>query len=499
MYSEIKETLKHSIVYVIGAVLPKAIGFILIPIYTRYLTPFEYGILALLTISSSIFFQICSLSLGIALVRTYNSYIHEKERIKVFNTAFFSTIFVSLMASISFVFVSKYISNLIFRSSEYSFFLCIIFITIFFDSSNVVIKQLLVAQKKSVKYVSFSVPAFFVQITLTIFFVVFLNKGVLGVIGANLIVSIGTFIVLLLSSLSDIKRVFSFNILKDLLLFSLPFIPENLCWIIFEVSDRFFLDRYCSTEMMGIYSLGYKFGQVIYVLLVFPFSYIFIPMVMSVKDKPYAKEYFKKMLTYIVYVGFFMSMGLSILSKDIITIMIHKSFWGGHKVIPLLAVSYSIYAACYIFEAGIIITRKTIYIFYAQLIATVISLIFYSILIPFYGMMGAALATFIGFLSLGISKYIFSNKLYSIRFEWRRIVKIALTGGIIYFLTLYLNFENIAISITVKCITALLFPVVLYLIGFYEQKEKDKVRQFFFNFSQHLIINMKTSVFTWFN
>ncbi|MFX0142190.1 MAG: lipopolysaccharide biosynthesis protein, partial [Candidatus Hodarchaeota archaeon] len=74
MLSELKKLLRHSSVYSIGNLLSKAIGFFLIPLYTRYLTPADYGVLELLELTSSIISLFLGLRIGTAVIRFFYDY-----------------------------------------------------------------------------------------------------------------------------------------------------------------------------------------------------------------------------------------------------------------------------------------------------------------------------------------------------------------------------------------------------------------------------------------
>ena len=91
MISEIKKFLKHSFIYGIGALLSKIVGFLMIPLYTRYLTTSDYGVLELLDLTSTIVSIFISMRIGSAVIRFYYDSADELEQKKVVSTAYMAT------------------------------------------------------------------------------------------------------------------------------------------------------------------------------------------------------------------------------------------------------------------------------------------------------------------------------------------------------------------------------------------------------------------------
>ena len=89
--------------------------------------------------------------------------------------------------------------------------------------------------------------------------------------------------------------------------------------------------------------------------------------------------------------------------------------------------------------------------------------------------MGAALATVITFLILFLSVLVINRKLYPVQYEWIRILKIAISAGVVYCLSLIVIGENIILSIIFKLVILSLFPVIIYFSGFFTDIEREKL------------------------
>ena len=97
-------------------------------------------------------------------------------------------------------------------------------------------------------------------------------------------------------------------------------------------------------------------------------------------------------------------------------------------------------------------------------------------LISRFGMMGAALATFLSFLFLAIAELFFSQRVYPIKFEFKRLITISIVGGSLAYLATLVDFDLVP-SLLVKAILLSAFPVLLYLFGFLEENELKKLFQ----------------------
>jgi O-antigen/teichoic acid export membrane protein len=88
MFNEVKNLLKHSSVYGFANLLQKGIGFIMIPLYTYYLSPTDYGVLELMDLTINVISMLIGMGLGSAIIRFYHHYERPEDKVEVFTTAF---------------------------------------------------------------------------------------------------------------------------------------------------------------------------------------------------------------------------------------------------------------------------------------------------------------------------------------------------------------------------------------------------------------------------
>jgi len=477
LFTAVIETVKHGLIYGIGQILSRAIGFLLIPLYTNYLSPTEFGVFSLLTITVSITLMLFSFGLTSALFRSYYDYNDEKSRAQVISTVFYMLLLSASVLSVIGYFASPYLSNIIFESIKYTKYFQFVFFTASLKIMEGLVFSVYRVRKLSKRYTIFSIIFFSLRLAVTILLVAVLKKGIWGVILADFLVSLVSAAILILSIKKYIIRYFSKSEPGKLLSFGLPLVPQNLSGFVLTSASSYFLNFFTTVAIVGIYNIGYKIGMIANVILVFPLAMIWNPMMLSIKDKDYCDEYYAKALTYFVFIGVFIISGLSLLSKDILYLISDESYWEAYKIIPLIASSYLFLGIARILDVGIPIKRKTHLSAIAFIAAAIFNLYLNWLLVPRLGMIGAAYATFLSYLLVAVSKYPLNRILYKIEYEWKRIGKCLMVGYLLYFVGIHIETGNIWLNIGLKGIIILIYPLLLIPLKFYEERERKRIHK----------------------
>ncbi|MGB6874136.1 MAG: flippase [Dehalococcoidia bacterium] len=479
MFRQLLRLSKHSIVYGLGVAISQVVGFFLIPVYTRYLTPADYGGLEIFQTTLSILSIIFVMGLTTALFRSYFNYGDEEKRKTVVGTTFLFLTGTSFLFLLILMALAGDFSALLFGSVEYALYFRVIFLTLFFDVGVVIAFSVLRAREESKKYAIFALIRFLTTAGLNILFVVVLHKGVLGILLGGLIAAFLLYCISLRSIVKNAKLSFSIAELKEMLSFGLPLVPAGLAAWIMTMADRYFLQFLSTPTELGLYSLGYKFGMVIQGLIVRPFILAWGPFFWSVTRERNAKEIYSSVLTYFVLVGMAVALVLSVLSKEVLVIMATPPFHGAYKVIPLIAVSYVSYGCYQILAPGILLEKKTKYLALIVVVGAAVNLGLNYLLIPSYGMMGAAVATVISYLLLPVGSYFVSKRYYPIKYEWGRVAKILVAAGLVYVGSLFITADSAIVAGLLKAVTLLGFPLLLFAFRFFKPEEIQKAKEIF--------------------
>jgi O-antigen/teichoic acid export membrane protein len=477
LFRQLLRLSRHSIIYGLGAALGQVVAFFLIPVYTRYLTTSDYGRLEIFQTTLSILGVIILMGLASALFMSYFKYDDEEKRKTVVGTTFIFLTGSSLFFLLILLALAGDFSRVFFGSIDYTLYFRVIFLTSFFTVGTAIAFSVLRLREQSKKYAILALVQFLTSAGLSILFVVGLHRGVLGVLEGGLIASFLLYSILLRDIIKNAKLSFSVAELKEMLSFGLPFVPAGLAAWVMTMADRYFLQFLSTPQELGLYSLGYKFGLVVQGLIVGPFALAWGPFFWSVAKEKNAKEIYSSVFTYFTLVAMAVALVLSVLSKQVLEIMAAPAFYGAYRVIPLIAVSYVLYGCYNILPVGIYLEKRTKYLALIFGVGALVNLGLNYLLIPSYGMMGAAVATLIAYLLLPVGSYFVSNRYYAIRYEWSRVAKIFVAAGLVYAGSLFINGGSPVTTGLLKLLSLLGFPLLLFALRFFKPEEVQKAKE----------------------
>jgi len=474
----IKKLFKHSAVYGLGSVLNRLIGFILLPLYTRYLTPVDYGISSLLLITNSLAVIFAQWGIGSAIFREVIYY--ERDESEVESTALYFLIGEALLFFGLLILLSDQISNLVFGSDSQAYLLRLTFLTGFLQMIQVVFMARLRIREQSSLYSLISISRFVVGTGFNIYFVAVLQRGVAGLVMATLCTTALFAVVSLVVIVRHLKIVFSLPALRSMLRFGAPLIPGNIASLVMTSADRYFLQHYSTTAEVGLYSLGYKIGLAMN-LIVQAVQLAWPAQMFEIMKEPGAERKFSQILTiYITGLGI-VSLGFSVLAREMLVVMTTPEYYSASTIVPLILLSYLFYGVRFMTNMGLVRENKLQYASMVIFGTAILNLGLNYWLIPPFGMLGAAWATLISYGILLIAHMIVNARFWHISYEYGRIAKVALVWVLIYFASLQITLPNVIYSILVKLLLLSSYPILLYVFRFFRQEELSKFRQIVFS------------------
>jgi len=480
---QLKNFSKDTIIYGLGKGLQKFVGFLLLPIYTRSLTPSDYGILD--TLGTTVTFL--SIFLGAGISSSCSRYFYmaktEDEKGKVLFTSFILRA-VTIIPTIFLSFFSETISIALFNTTEYTW---LIFITCFTVPVSLIIDEqgwIYRFYNKAWRFNIFTLLKTIGNLSLGIILVIYLKKGIIGAQTATLLSSTITIIYSIISfSKNKYKLKFSFYWAKKMIKLGAPLIVSGILAWIYSQSDRFFLLHFQNTAEIGLYSVGQMFARPISILNM-AIGMSFYPFFMSLYEneesrfKPETKKTANKIWYYYLYLSISMASVLSIFGTDLIKYVAQPEYVRGAIAIPFLAFSNLLFQSTNMISLGIILKEKTYHYIWVKLIAAIVSLSLNFILIPKYGFFGASIVIlFSQLIYLLCSNYI-SQKLFANKFKYFKIaIYIAITFIISAFIPISEHIYNYHFYFGVKIlliIIALIIPFLINLINISDFKFLQK-------------------------
>lgn len=474
----LKEIGKHSFIYSIGLIASSLASILLLPVYTRFLSKADYGVLSLADHSIALVKIVFLLGGAATVTRFFHYFDSEIDRKKVISTGFWLTFFSSGLAALILTIGSRPLAGVILGNSSLHSVINLAAIILFAESLSAVMVSYFAAAKKSKAYISYSLVRLGVGIGANLYFIVALRLGVLGMmygqaISSGLLCVLTTVHVLLRNGLGfDRKK------LKPMLKYGLPLVPAMLLASLMHYADQYLLRYYIGLESVGIYALGYKIPFAVNGIFLTSLNLVWgSAMIYEIHKQPDAKYLFSKITTYLVSLYILLMFGISVFSEYIIRILAAEPYYEAHRVIPLVCLGLVPYVLHAFLSVGVTILNKTWLLPVSSGIAAAVNILINIFLIPKFGYMGAAWATVISYGIFALSSWLLYRKVYSIPFEWGRLgFLLGLCVGL-YFLAVYIPISNIFWRIAYQLSICLSLPLLLYSCGFLKKEEKEKLKE----------------------
>jgi O-antigen/teichoic acid export membrane protein len=470
---KIRKLLSDSVVYGLGNYATRVIGFFLIPVYTRYLLPTDYGILSLANMIGNLLFIVCNMGQSTAFFRSYYDHDDDAGRTTVVTTSIILGLACCAPLGVALLAWPGPLAVVAFGSPLYTGILVLVSLS---TISNVLLRipfAILRAEEKATRYAVLSVSRGLLGIVVALVLVVGFGQGVAGVVWSQFLSHFVFLAVLLPGMLRGLRWTFSTKTARHLLEYGWPLVFAGLATFILNLSDRYFLKHYSTLHELGLYSLGYSLAEGLF-LLVTAMRLAYPPFVFSNMKAPDAPRLYGRVLTYYVAGMGFLVLALSVLAADVVRIMAAADYYDAHRVVPLVALGELFHGFSFLSPIGLMITRKSMFRMWSVVIAAGLNLLLNYLWIPTHGMMGAAAATAVSFLVQAILVTTFALRFYPVDFERTRMLKAALVCGAVYLLSTGVPADAPwMLALAVRLGILALYPVGLGLLGFFEAEELE--------------------------
>lgn len=474
MGSEAKKVVSHAGIYALGNIMRNGVSIIMLPIYTRFLTPADYGTIELLSMLIDFVSIVLGMRLGEAIFRFYCNAETDNDRKSVISTALLLSVLLNGVGMALILFFAEPLARIIFGSTEFVRFVELFSVTLLLQAFTEVSLLYIRAQQRPWLFVGFSLFKLVLQLSLNIYLVVVKEMHVEGVIYSALIS--GVIMACLLSgyTLATVGIRFSYHMSAKLIHFSMPLMLATVGSFYLTFGDRYFLRLFGNLADVGIYALGYKFGFMLIVLMWDPFEKIWATQRYETYKRPDAKNVFQRTFVFMSILLLSATLGISLFVKDLLKIMSDPAFHQAYTIVPIILAAYVIHAWTNFCDFGLLLKRKTIQIAYGSAVAVAVITVAYLTLIPMFGIYGAAWATVIGFAARLYWISWKSRLEFDMQLPWGKVGVLAgLTTGI-YGLS-WLVPEPLVPSIILRIMLFLLFFVIFMRLPILSIGEKNMV------------------------
>lgn len=469
---------KHSSIYAFGGIINRIGAFLLLPLYTNYLSIAEYGTLELVYSTASIVSSLLAVGVAHATLRFYFEYTDLAERRRLVSTSLIGSFVIVLCGIIILWMLGGQLSKKILGSAESIYLIQLTLLIIVFELSTQIGYAYFRAKEYSQRFVFASLLQLIIQVIANYYTVAILGKGVEGVLMGNLLSVVLVWIYAVGVTTRECGLKFEITKFKNLLAYSFPFLLSSIVSVVLSRADRFLLMAFYSLEAVGIYALALKFISLIDVIFSEPFKNSYGAFRFSIIHQANAKELQSRIVVYVAAAVGFLALGISGFAINILRLLSPSQYWDAASIIPILAIGAIIGSVIYPFQTGILYAKKTRYVFYVSLIASLTQILLNVSLIPRFGAFGAALAVVLIALITALSVNWFSQRFYTVDYNYRDLAKVGGLCGFLMGVLWLLQGERGAFSVLAKGIALLSYPACLVMIGCFRKEELEGMLRF---------------------
>jgi O-antigen/teichoic acid export membrane protein len=339
--SKLKEIGGATFNYGIGKFLPQVIGFFLIPLYTAYLSPEDYGIVELTTAFGAFSLIFMRLALPGSVARFYYEHKEGPELRDYVTTIYWSLLGISVgMAALIYLLSYFFLHHLVPGLPLWPF-VGVILLTDIFSANSEIQKRLLQARKQSAYSAKLSIATSLIGISTAIILVVGFKMGGLGIVCASLVGSIIFFIQAQFYLRKDMGGNFEFKLLIPSFKYAMNILPSHLVTPFGNLLSRSLLSGFASLAAVGLYSLAMRFITPLY-LISDAFNTAFSPIYFEARKKDDAEGY-KKLedaCKKLWLIAIFMFVAASALTPSLIHLITPERYHPAAELIPFMAISF---------------------------------------------------------------------------------------------------------------------------------------------------------------
>jgi O-antigen/teichoic acid export membrane protein len=469
--SALRKLVGASAVYGLGSVLVRGLAFLLLPVYTRYLSPAEYGVVALTVTCTVVLGMLYPLGLRGAVSRTYYEGGTVEERQERVGTLWIAMILSAAVMALLLDRLGPSLAAAVIPEIPFHPYLRLAVWTAFLGVLGLTPLVLLQAQERAPAFVLVTLGAALTTTAITVWLVV-RGGGAAGYLQGALIGGALAAVPYLALTLKQIRPVFRWSILAPALAFSLPLVPHALAGWALEMSDRAILTRLVPLHDVGVYSLGYQLGAAMG-LVTTAFNAAWVPFLFgTLKDEGEAAHpKLARLVSYYAIALCFTALGWALLVEHAITLIAGPEYREGYRITPWVVGGY-VCGGLYLVPTNLLFwRRRTRVIPLVTLAAGAMNVGLNLWLVPRHGAIAAAWSTLAAYALLLVLTWWSATRVHPFPYEYRRLGLMAGLALALFLAGQFLPYPSTAFDIGGRIVLWLTFPLGLVALRVLDRAE----------------------------
>jgi O-antigen/teichoic acid export membrane protein len=460
--------------YTAASILSKVIAVALLPLYTRYLSPADYGaaeVLFAAVVAASI---VVRFGLIEAILRFY--YKEDEDPAQVVAGSFAGLFWFSTLGALLLLPFAGPLSEALLPEAEKLGDSGADLVRIAIGGLWVLtmwefMLTLFRLEERARAYFLTTILNVLVSIGLTVVLVVGLDEGARGLLVGSYAAGAAFVLALIVLQWRRLSLRFDRGLMRRLFRFGLPTMPAEVSLYLLNFVDRLIIVRSLGLAEAGLYSLAVKFAQAVNVL-VRGFQLAWPPLAYSIRDDEEARRAYATVVTLFVAGCAWVVAGMWLLSRWIVRALADPKFFDSFEPIGLIATAVTLYALYLVLVVILGRTGRTEFNFPAAIGGLVANVALNLLLVPPLGIVGAGLALVASYVVVLGLMYAFTQRLFPVPYEWGRLVRVVLTVAALVGLAELLVPTSGALGLLLRALLFAAYPLLLFGTGFFTQGER---------------------------
>lgn len=477
MFRQIKSLMAQSATYGMGDVLTKAVAFLLIPVYTRFLSPADYGIVGVASSIAAVLGILYPLGLQSAAMRFYYDARDETSRRDLMGTMAVAALIIGLALTLLLAAtpLGPALFGAVVKDIPFRPYVTTLLWTACFANISVIPLVIFRVREMPRPYVAFTVGGFLLSTAAILYFVVARQEGALGNLRGGLIAAAVMALPYLVVTFRQSNLAFRQRWFSAGLAYGLPLVPHLLAHWALTLSDRSILNQMVSLGQVGIYTLGYQVSVVLAVVSQ-ALNTAWMPFFYRLAGQGNAQPRLSRFFTYYLGIMIFAALGLALLGGDIIRIIASPEYHDAARLVPVITLACLAQAFYYPAAFALFYQRKTQYLPLLTGLAAALNIALNIALIPSLGIHAAAWNKVAAYIVLAAITFIVGQRIYSIPWEYHRITTLlAMAGGVFAVSAFLIEPLGLWARVGIRIGLFAAFPLLLWLARFPEAEERSQV------------------------
>ena len=408
--------------FLTGMGVAQLFGLLTFPILTRALTKEQYGVMSLINTTMLLAVAISKAGLSDGIIRFYKEYSADPEKLTIFSsTVFMRGLVFSIFSVILYLAAIPVINHYLKYDRTYILCFIVMAFSLFIRPLIMIIVNFLRAIGKTVFLNVISIVGATISVGLSLFFLLYVIGGLYGYFIGGVIAEYalgGIFFYWFFKQYKVMPSRVSGDLAIQLIKFGLPLLFSECAFLALSYADRYLIVAYYNESVLGLYSVGYNLAMYIANILMFSISYSIVPIYVDIynsEGKEKTEEFLGKCLHYILIAFIPICFGYIAISKDLFTTLASEKYASAASFSPIILIGSIFFALNYILNAGLYLAKRSMTMLGIMLLAVAVNILLNILLLPPYGVMGAAIATLVACIMVPVLSAVLSRKHFKMK------------------------------------------------------------------------------------